>query len=80
MPLDIRSHSIWARHSSRTASSKKRHRKLHASINTLADDQVALSCGKNFPRLKAARLDEMAKAGIARAHRKASPRLPRKTS
>jgi hypothetical protein len=56
---------------------KAQRRKLHASINTLSGDQVAAIVRQNFPRLKAARADEMANAVIARAHRQVSPRQTR---
>jgi hypothetical protein len=59
--------------------SKEERRKTHQAINRLTSDQVAAIVKQNFPRVKRSRIDELAKAVIANAHRQVSPRLPRKT-
>jgi hypothetical protein len=57
----------------------KNRRKLHAAINSLEPETVASIVRKVFPRTLDTRVDELAKAVIANAHRQVSPRLPRKT-
>jgi hypothetical protein len=57
---------------------KSQRRKLHAAINDVTSSQVATIVRQNFPRAKSAKLNELAKAAIANAHRQISPRtLPR---
>jgi hypothetical protein len=58
---------------------KAERRKTHQAINSLTSDQVAAIVKQTFPRVKRARIDELAKAVLANAHRQVSPRLPRKT-
>jgi hypothetical protein len=58
---------------------KQKRRKLHAAINSLEPETVASIVRKVFPRTLDARVDQLAKAVIANAHRHVSPRLPRKT-
>lgn len=53
---------------------KKARRTLHAAINALTHDEVAEIVKKAHPRARGARLDELAKHAIARAHRIVSPR------
>jgi hypothetical protein len=58
---------------------KFQRRKLHGAINELTGNQVAAIIRKEFPRAKGGKIDQLAKAVIAKAHRQVSPRLPRKT-
>jgi hypothetical protein len=58
---------------------KVQRSKLHRSINGLTGSQVAAIVQKEFPRAKGGKIDQLAKAVIANAHRQVSPRLPRKT-
>jgi ribosomal protein L11 len=58
---------------------KTERRKTHQAINSLTSEQVAAIVKQNFPRVKRSRIDELAKAVIANAHRQVSPRLPRWT-
>ena len=58
---------------------KAQRARLHRSINGLSPQDVAGIVKKTFPRSKGAKLDQLAKAVIANAHRQVSPRLPRKT-
>jgi hypothetical protein len=53
---------------------KAERRKLHQAINDLGHEQVAGIVRQSFPRAKDARLDQLAKAVIANAHRQVSPR------
>lgn len=50
---------------------KQSRRDLHAAINELTHDEVAAIVRQQYPRIK---LDEVAKAAIAGAHRIVSPR------
>jgi len=54
--------------------SKVQRRKLHAAINNLTAGEVASIVRQEFPRAKGTRLDALAKAAIANAHRQVSPR------
>jgi hypothetical protein len=57
---------------------KARRRKLHRDINALTGGQVAAIVKQEFPRAKGTKIDQLAKAVIAKAHRQVSPRaLPR---
>jgi hypothetical protein len=53
---------------------KAQRRKLHAAINSLGHQQVANIVRKEFPKAKGLRIDSMAKAVVANAHRQVSPR------
>jgi hypothetical protein len=53
---------------------KKERRALHAAINALSHDEVAEIVKKAHPRAKRSRIDELAKAAIAAAHRIVTPR------
>ena len=53
---------------------KAERRKTHRAINALSHEEVADIVKKTFPRLKGSRIDELAKAAIATAHRQVSPR------
>jgi hypothetical protein len=59
---------------------KASRRKLHQSINSLDNDQVAAIVWQNFPRARGKEIDQLAKGIISDAHRQVSPRphLPRK--
>jgi hypothetical protein len=57
---------------------KSQRRKLHAAINDVTSSQVATIVRQQFPRAHGSRIDQLAKAAIANAHRQVSPRLPRK--
>jgi hypothetical protein len=59
--------------------SKAERGKTHQAINRLTSEQVATIVKQNFSRVKRSRIDELAKAVIANAHRQVSPRLPRRT-
>jgi hypothetical protein len=52
--------------------------KLHRAINGLSGNQIAAIVQKEFPRAKTGKIDALARAVIAKAHRQVSPRLPRK--
>ena len=54
--------------------SRAQRRKLHYGINRLTADGVAAIVRQQFPRAKNAKMDELAKAVIANAHRQVSPR------
>jgi ribosomal protein L11 len=54
--------------------SKAERRKTHQAINSLTSDQVAAIVKQNFPRVKRARVNELAKRVVANAHRIVSPR------
>jgi hypothetical protein len=56
---------------SRTQSQR---RKLHAAINALRREKLAAIVRQEFPRAKGTKLDQLAKAAIANAHRQVSPR------
>jgi len=58
---------------------KAQRGKLRRAINGLTGNQVAGIVQKEFPRAKGGKIDQLAKAVIAKAHRQVSPRLPRKT-
>ena len=53
---------------------KTERRKIHRAINHLTHDEIAEIVKKAHPRARGARLDELAKAAIAEAHRLVSPR------
>ena len=54
---------------------KTERRKIHRAINDLTHEEVAEIVKKAHPRVKKeARMDELAKAAIAAAHRIVSPR------
>ena len=57
---------------------KKKRRKLHVAINSLEPDTVASIVRKVFPRTQNTRVDQIARAVIANAHRQVSPRPTRK--
>jgi hypothetical protein len=67
----MKSHTIG------TAMTKAARKKLHAAINGLTADQVARIVQKFFPQVRGRKIDVLAKAVIADAHRKVSPRVPR---
>jgi hypothetical protein len=48
--------------------------KLYAAINGLTREDVAAIVKQEFPRAKGAKIDKLAKAAIANAHRQVSPR------
>lgn len=54
--------------------SKQRRAELHASINALTRQEVAQIIRRVHPRAKATRIDELARAAVAQAHRLVSPR------
>jgi hypothetical protein len=56
---------------------KKQRRTLHAGINKLSADEVAAIVRKQFPGVRGPRVDQLAKAVVADAHRKVSPLVPR---
>lgn len=57
-----------------TNTTKKTRRKLHASINELSRDEVAEIIRQAHPGVtSSAKIDELAKAAIAEAHRLVSP-------
>ena len=58
---------------------KAQRRKVHRAINELTGDEVAAIVQQEFPRAKIGKIDALARAVIAKAHRQVSPRLPRKT-
>lgn len=58
---------------------KTQRAKLHRSINGLSPQDLAGIVKQSFPKAKGGRIDQLAKAVIAKAHRQVSPRLPRKT-
>jgi hypothetical protein len=58
---------------------KAQRSKLHRSINGLSPQDLAGIVKQSFPRTKGGKIDALAKAVVARAHRQVSPRLPRKT-
>jgi hypothetical protein len=47
---------------------------MHAAINELTGNQVAAIVRQEFPRAKGGKIDQLAKAVIANAHRIVSPR------
>ena len=49
-------------------------RQLHASINALTHDEIAEIIRRVHPRAKATRIDELARAAVAQAHRLVSPK------
>jgi hypothetical protein len=53
---------------------KKRRRDLHAAINDLSHAEVAAIVREQHPRIKGERIDELARAAIAQAHKLVSPR------
>lgn len=55
---------------------RQKRAELHASINALTREQVAQIIRRVHPRAKAARIDELARAAVAQAHRLVSPRQP----
>jgi hypothetical protein len=58
---------------------KTQRAKLHLSINDLSLHDVVGIVKQSFPRAKGGKIDQLARAVIAKAHRQVSPRLPRKT-
>jgi hypothetical protein len=54
--------------------SKATRAKLHHAINALTGTQVASIVRKEFPKAKGGKIDQLAKAVIANAHRIVSPR------
>jgi len=59
---------------------KAGRRKLHIAINDLSPETLAGIVRRSFPRVKGAKVDELAKRVVANAHRQVSPRLlPRRT-
>jgi|ERR1700722_16416890 hypothetical protein len=62
-----------------TSMTKAQRRKLHGAINELTGTQVAAIVRQEFPRAKGDKINALAKAVVAKAHRQISPRLPRKT-
>jgi hypothetical protein len=52
---------------------KAQRRKLHRSINGLSPQDVAGIVKQSFPRAKGGKIDQLAKAVIANAHRQVSP-------
>jgi hypothetical protein len=57
---------------------KARRRQLHAGINGLSSEQVAGIVRQEFPGARGERLNSLARAVVAKAHRQVSPRtLPR---
>jgi len=48
--------------------------KLHAAINDLSPETVAAIIKQFFPRAKGTKIDQLANAAIASAHRQVSPR------
>jgi hypothetical protein len=58
---------------------KFQRRKLHGAINDISPQEVAGIVRQSFPRAKGGRIDALAKAVVAKAHRQVAPRLPRKT-
>jgi hypothetical protein len=58
---------------------KAQRRTLHGAINNISAQDVAAIVKQSFPRAKGGKIDQLAKAVIAKAHRQVSPRLPRKT-
>ena len=59
-------------------STKARRRRLHRDINALTGGQVAAIVKQEFPRAKGTKIDQLAKALIAKADRQVSLRtLPR---
>jgi len=53
---------------------KAGRRKLHSAINDLSPETVAGIVRQSFPRVKSARVDELARQVISNAHRQVSPR------
>ena len=53
---------------------KRQRRALHSAINDLSPQDVAAIIKQQYPRAKGTKIDELAKAVIADAHRKVSPR------
>lgn len=53
---------------------KSQRAKVHRAINDLTHEEVATIVKQEFPRAKGARIDQLAKAAIANAHRQISPR------
>jgi hypothetical protein len=53
---------------------KAERAKLHSSINALTREEVADILKREHPRATGKRLNELAKAAIAEAHRIVSPR------
>jgi hypothetical protein len=53
---------------------KAQRGKLHRAINGLSGNQVAAIVKKEFPRAKGGKIDQLARAVIANAHRQVSPR------
>jgi hypothetical protein len=53
---------------------KSERRKLHLCINTLTRQEVAEIIKEKRPRATGKKLDELAKAALAEAHRIVSPR------
>lgn len=49
--------------------SKQKRAELHASINALTREEVAQIIRRVHPRAKDARVDELARAAVAEAHR-----------
>lgn len=57
---------------------KSERRKLHVGINKLTADEVAAIVRSQFPGVRGARVDQLAKRIVPDAHRQVSPRtLPR---
>jgi hypothetical protein len=57
---------------------KSGRRKLHSAINDLSPETVATIVRQSFPRVKGARVDELARWVISNAHRQVSPRKPQR--
>ena len=53
---------------------KAQRKALHVAINDLSHQDLATIVQKYFPRAKGPKVDQLAKAVIATAHRKVSPR------
>jgi|HubBroStandDraft_1064217.scaffolds.fasta_scaffold00518_18 hypothetical protein len=55
---------------------KAQRRRLHGAINALGHEDVAAIVRGSFPGIRAAKLNQIAKAVIPGAHRQVSPRPP----
>jgi hypothetical protein len=53
---------------------KAQRGKLHRAINGISPQDVAGIVKQSFPRAKGGKIDQLAKAVVANAHRIASPR------
>jgi hypothetical protein len=56
---------------------KAQRGKLHRAINGISPQDVAGIVKQSFPRAKGGKIDQLAKAVVANAHRIASPRKTR---